>query len=70
MSTIEFEAVHEVRFGIVMYGGVSLAVYINGVAQELLGLVRSTAPAPADDDQADPDASHHLHLRPDQLTPV
>jgi len=27
-----------------MYGGVSLAIYINGVAQELLKLVRATAP--------------------------
>ena len=27
----------------VMYGGVSLAIYINGVAQELLRLVRATA---------------------------
>jgi patatin-related protein len=27
-----------------MYGGVSLAIYINGVAQELLRLVRATAP--------------------------
>ena len=26
-----------------MYGGVSLAIYINGVAQELLCLVRSTS---------------------------
>jgi hypothetical protein len=25
----------EVRFGVVMYGGVSLAIYINGVANEL-----------------------------------
>ena len=33
----------EVRFAVVMYGGVSLAIYINGVAQELLRLVRSTA---------------------------
>ncbi len=51
----EFEAVHEVRFGIVMYGGVSLAVYINGVAQELLSLVRATAPAlgPADGGDTD-----------------
>ena len=39
------QAVHkqEVRFAVVMYGGVSLAIYINGVAQELLRLVRSTA---------------------------
>ncbi len=28
-----------------MYGGVSLAIYINGVAQELLRMVKSTAPA-------------------------
>lgn len=33
----------EVRLAIVMYGGVSLAIYINGIAQELLRLVRSTA---------------------------
>src|SRR6185436_14934467 len=32
----------EIRFAIVMYGGVSLAVYINGVVQEFLRLVRST----------------------------
>ena len=34
----------EVRFAVVMYGGVSLAIYINGVAQELFRLVRATAP--------------------------
>ena len=33
----------EVRFAVVMYGGVSLAIYINGVSQELMSLVRSTA---------------------------
>jgi patatin-related protein len=32
----------EIRFAIVLYGGVSLAIYINGVVQELLRLVRST----------------------------
>ena len=37
----------EVRFAVVMYGGVSLAVYINGVVQELLHLVRATAPDPS-----------------------
>ena len=36
----------EVRFAVVMYGGVSLAIYINGVAQELLRMVKSTAPHP------------------------
>jgi patatin-related protein len=35
----------EMRFAIVMYGGVSLAIYINGVAQELFRLVKATAPA-------------------------
>jgi patatin-related protein len=33
----------EVRFAVVLYGGVSLAIYINGVVQELLRLVRSTS---------------------------
>jgi hypothetical protein len=33
----------ETRFAVVMYGGVSLAIYMNGVAQELLKLVRATA---------------------------
>lgn len=33
----------EVRFAVVMYGGVSLAIYINGVAQELLNMVLATA---------------------------
>lgn len=35
----------EVRFAVVMYGGVSLAIYINGVSQELFKLVRATASA-------------------------
>ncbi len=33
----------ENRFAVVMYGGVSLAIYINGVTQELLSLVRAKA---------------------------
>ena len=33
----------EVRLGVVMYGGVSLAIYMNGVSQELFNLVRATA---------------------------
>lgn len=33
----------EVRFAVVMYGGVSLAVYMSGIAQELLRMVRATA---------------------------
>ena len=34
----------EVRLAVVMYGGVSLAIYMNGVTQELYHLVRATAP--------------------------
>ena len=34
------EKSREVRLGIVMYGGVSLAIYINGVAQEFYRAVR------------------------------
>lgn len=43
MDTPDLEK--EVRFALVMYGGVSLAVYINGVAQEFYSLVRATSSA-------------------------
>src|SRR4030095_1001229 len=33
----------QIRFALVMYGGVSLAIYINGVTQEFLNLVKATA---------------------------
>ncbi len=33
----------EIRFALVMYGGVSLAIYMNGVTQEFLHLVRATS---------------------------
>ena len=42
-ASVEADYAKEVRLAIVMYGGVSLAIYINGIAQELLRLVRSTA---------------------------
>lgn len=38
--TTEYGA--EVRFGVVMYGGVSLAIYINGVANELFEMACAT----------------------------
>ena len=44
----KIEFTNEVRYAVVMYGGVSLCIYINGVAQELLELTRSTAPGPRD----------------------
>jgi hypothetical protein len=42
-KTPRMEVRKEIRFAVVMYGGVSLAIYINGVAQELLKMVRATA---------------------------
>src|SRR5215211_1458589 len=42
METSKMEVRKEVRFAVVMYGGVSLAIYINGVAQELLKMCRAT----------------------------
>jgi predicted acylesterase/phospholipase RssA len=41
----EYAAEREVRLAVVLYGGVSLAVYMYGVAQELYHLVRATAPS-------------------------
>ena len=46
-SSSGYEPEQEVRFAVVMYGGVSLAIYINGIAQELLRMVRSTADLPS-----------------------
>jgi patatin-related protein len=42
----------EVRFAVVLYGGASLAIYINGVVQEMFHLVRATAPDPHDPSRA------------------
>jgi patatin-related protein len=39
----QWAPVQETRFAVVIYGGVSLAIYINGVVQEMLRMVRSTA---------------------------
>jgi patatin-related protein len=48
-SSTKVAYAQEVRFAVVMYGGVSLAIYINGIAQELLRWVRSTAKHSTDD---------------------
>jgi hypothetical protein len=40
----EIEVTNEVRYAVVMYGGISLCIYINGVAQEMLEMARATAP--------------------------
>lgn len=49
----EREFHQEIRFAVVMYGGVSLAIYIHGVAQELLRLARATS-APEKEIENDP----------------
>src|SRR5882672_8972834 len=43
-GSLNTDFTQEIRFAVVMYGGSSLAIYMNGVAQELLRLVRATAP--------------------------
>src|SRR5580765_513642 len=50
MSQEKIDPIQEVRFAVTIYGGVSLAIYINGIVQELLHLVRSTAVDPATGD--------------------
>ena len=59
-----YEPTQEIRFAVVLYGGSSLAIYINGVVQELLHLVRATAPAMPPDDQGYAD---QLLLADDEL---
>jgi hypothetical protein len=49
------EVERELRFAVVMYGGVSLAIYINGVTQELLHMVRATARDPRTNGMLFPD---------------
>ena len=44
VNPLKLDVTEEVRFAVVMYGGISLAIYMNGIAQELLHLVRSTSP--------------------------
>src|SRR5882672_854181 len=48
-SSPQVEYTQEVRFAVVMYGGVSLAIYINGIAQEMLSMMRATAATKARD---------------------
>jgi patatin-related protein len=47
-SAAAFEFEQEVRLAVVLYGGLSLAIYMYGVAEELLHFVRATAPSSSD----------------------
>jgi patatin-related protein len=67
-----FEPTQEIRFALVMYGGVSLAIYMNGITQELLHLVRATAPSDPMADQPtetlpDPESTEVVYRKLGQL---
>lgn len=49
-----FKPEQELRLAVVLYGGVSLAIYMYGVAQELFNLVWSTAPSESFADDGEP----------------
>jgi patatin-related protein len=60
----------EIRFSLVMYGGVSLAIYMNGIAQEFRHLVRATAPDPTASGQLknrNPESTESVYRRLGQL---
>jgi patatin-related protein len=44
---LNYSPSQEIRFAVVLYGGVSLAIYMNGIVQELLRMVRGTANLPS-----------------------
>ena len=58
-----FDAEQEVRFALVLYGGVSLAIYLYGVAEEFLHLVRATAPDRRDPERRDGRGSSRFRSR-------
>lgn len=70
MDEFTFQPRNEVRFAVVMYGGISLAIYMNGIAQELLSLVRSTAPdvTTLDDNGGDGLPSNQLLIKESEIT--
>src|SRR5687768_10244290 len=53
-AAVKYDPLKEVRFAVVIYGGVSLAIYINGIVQEMLALVRASAPASTAKDEHSP----------------
>lgn len=66
MAAMDYRA--EIRFGVVMYGGVSLAIYINGVTNEMYELARATprnldGGAPARPASQTPDSTREVYRR-------
>ena len=55
-SPLSVPPLREIRLAVVLYGGVSLCIYMNGVVQELLHLVRATAPRSRQDPTLPPAA--------------
>ncbi len=56
-----FDPEKEVRIAVVLYGGVSLAIYMYGVVRELWSLVKATAPERANSDDPDSSPTRCLH---------
>jgi predicted acylesterase/phospholipase RssA len=56
-QNLSHQLTKEIRFAVVLYGGVSLAIYMNGIAQELLSLARSTR----DDASGSPEATEAVY---------
>jgi patatin-related protein len=63
-APVRDEVLKEVRLAVVIYGGVSLAIYINGIVQEMLHMVRATAPSNVD---APADGSEVVYRKLSQL---
>jgi patatin-related protein len=73
-----FDPEQEVRFAVVLYGGASLAIYMYGIAEEFLHLVRATAPAERVSDTGmagtlaypTPESTEAVYRRLGQLLPL
>jgi patatin-related protein len=62
-----YSPTQEVRIASVMFGGVSLAIYMNGITQELLRAVRATAPALPPDSNKRTAGDWHLRREAETL---
>ncbi len=72
-----FEFEQEIRLAVVLYGGVSLAIYMYGVAEELLHFVRATAPSSSDSGKAHgrlaidkPESTEAIYRKVGRLLPL